>query len=149
MSEFPYSPESRHPGKTIKIPVPPSVNNSYKPGKARKGNYTVFKSKNYTGWKKQAVAIILSKYKEDQLPELGKNQSKITISAAILHNRDLDNILKGTFDALTSARKIEDDRWVSEISAIRVPTGWGSLGKGEMLVSIDTMLAETTETDKS
>ena len=93
----------------IKIERPPSINRLWR---ASKGG-TVYRSPEYTGWKKVAAWEIVAQAKGKKIK--GPFKMEMTVERPDKRKRDLDNLLKAVLDALQAAGTIQNDsdcQWI-------------------------------------
>jgi Holliday junction resolvase RusA-like endonuclease len=96
----------------VVLPVPPSVNNSYRnvEGKGRA------KTKRYRDWRKNAVLAIYAQVRADR--RVG-GPIRVEIDLPRTCRLDIDNAIKPLLDALVDSRRIDDDRHVAELAVMR------------------------------
>jgi len=107
-------PDTITPCITLKLPWPPSVNNYY--GRTRTGS--VFIKKEGKVFRETVVAA-LAEFVRDREPLTQRLQVWIEAYPPDRRRRDLDNIRKALFDALTHARIYEDDCLIDDDRCVR------------------------------
>ena len=108
------------------LPYPPSVNDYY--GRNRNHVYLKSKGKDYQDEVRREVI----EQKGDVMLDCNVKISIEVTFPKLKRKRDLDNLLKCTFDSLVYARVIEDDSLVDELNIKSV----GVEGKGGLRVCI-------------
>lgn len=112
----------------IKLPFPPTVNTYY-----RNVNGRTLISRRGREFRKliQVLAMV------ERWPQFGKQRIRVTITAnpPDRRRRDLDNLLKSTFDSLTHAGVWHDDCQIDDFRIIR-----GEAGKpGDLIMEIESI----------
>ena len=98
----------------VLLPVPPSTNNLFFNGRGGRRH----KTPRYKAWLKECSQhfLTLGYHRYDKKD---KTKQCVILDVPINYQRDLDNVIKPTLDALKQSSVIPDDRWVNEIHAYR------------------------------
>ena len=98
----------------LHLPFPPSVNMIWR-GR-RHGTWTVYKSRKYKDWIRQAgLQWILQSRNMDKKEIHGKFNAKIVLAAPDKRIRDVDNYAKVLLDFAKTMRIIDDDRFCHKL----------------------------------
>ena len=89
------------------------------------------KTKRYKTWRTSVGYVMRAHYGE--LPR--KTPLRVELSAAVSRQRDIDNLIKPTLDALQFCGVIQDDRWVDHIEISRI-TGPSQVQPGEIWIGL-------------
>lgn len=111
------------------IPLPPTANSLFAnaPGKGR------VRTTKYRSWATAAGWMI----KTQCVGPVPGSRWCVSIEAPIGHTRDLDNVAKPTLDLLVAMHLIGDDRYVDQITLLRVdPAEWPEFKGTQMRVTI-------------
>lgn len=107
------------------LPVPPSTNNLYVNGRGGRR----FKSPRYKAWLKECALHFRTLKYYHCFDKKDKAKRCIILDVPINYQRDLDNVIKPTLDALKQSAMIPDDRWVNEIHAYRATPPYNEGGE--------------------
>lgn len=127
----------------LDIPAPPSTNRIWRHKRNGLGKLSVYNSKEYEAWKKEAGRTILA---NRQYPKENKiiGPFEISVQLARSSHGDLDNFLKALLDFLQPSRKsgdnrigiIADDKDCQKVWMEWVPTASAPLGCHVVLRSL-------------
>lgn len=107
-------PETISPVLTLKLPWPPSVNNYY--GRTRTGRVFIKKA----GQEFRATVVdALADFSRNNEPLSERLQVWVEAYPPDRRRRDLDNLKKALFDALTHAEIYEDDCLIDDDRCVR------------------------------
>lgn len=101
---------------TVELPVPPSINASYR-NALIKGKMRRVKTDHYKKWRRASAFTIQSKIKYD-----GRIGGQVSVTIALPKDcrMDVDNVIKAFLDALVDSKRIDDDRHVMSVSSSKI-----------------------------